>query len=82
MEKRELDKATFSQELKALIEQNSEIKVDSFDQELDIDSFAMMLVITFTEEKLGVQLDMDVLDFDDFKSINVLVDLIYRQKAA
>ena len=52
------------------------------DQELNIDTFTMMLIITFTEEKLGINLDMEVLDFDDFKSINVLVNMIFAQEGA
>jgi len=71
-----LDRNTFAVELKALIEKQEEIEIENYDQELDIDSYCMMLIITFVDEKLGVSLDMDVLDFDDFKSINTLLDLI------
>lgn len=76
-----MDRATFAQELKELIEEQSKAPISSFDQELDIDSFCMMLIITFTDAKLGVTLDMEILDFDDFKSVNVLADMIYRHKA-
>ena len=71
-----MDRNIFAVELKALIEKQEDIKIENYDQELDIDSYCMMLIITFVDEKLGVSLDMDVLDFDDFKSINTLLDLI------
>ena len=40
----------------------------------------MMLVITFVDQKLKVKLDMDTLDFDKFKSLNDLANLILLNK--
>ena len=53
-------------QLKGLIESQTEKKIKSPDENLDIDSFTMMLVITFADQKLKVKLDMDTLDFDNF----------------
>ena len=61
--------------LKKLIEEQQEITIGGPDENLDLDSFTMMLVITFFESELGVKLDMDSLDFDEFKSLNTLVRL-------
>lgn len=68
--------------LKNLIEEEREIKIASNDQELDIDSFAMTLIIGYVEEEMGVQLDMDKLDFDAFTSLNTLADLVFSEKAS
>jgi acyl carrier protein len=68
--------------LKNLIEEEREIKIASNDQELDIDSFAMTLIIGYVEEEMSVQLDMDKLDFDAFTSLNTLADLVFSEKAS
>ena len=67
--------------LKNLIEEEREIKIASNDQKLDIDSFAMTLIIAYVEEEMSVQLDMDKLDFDAFTSLNTLADLVFSEKA-
>ena len=67
--------------LKALIEEQTESTIASADQELDIDSFTMMLIITFVKEDLGVELDMNTLDFDTFKSLNTFADLVLKTEA-
>ena len=43
-------------------------------------SFTIMLVITFADQKLNIKLDMDKLDFDQFKSLNDLADVIIASK--
>ena len=67
-------------QLKELIERQTEKKIKSPDENIDIDSFTMMLVITFADQKLKVKLDMDTLDFDKFKSLNDLTNLILINK--
>lgn len=74
-----MDKAAFADALKKLIENQEGIVIKNYDDQLDIDSFCMMLIITFVDESLGVKLDMDTLDFDDFKSINSLTDMIFSK---
>jgi len=37
-----------------------------------------MLIITYVDEEMGVRLDMDQLDFDDFKSLNTFTDLVLK----
>ena len=66
--------------LRKLIEEQTEKKIKSPDENIDIDSFTMMLVITFADQKLNVKLDMETLDFDKFKSLNDLADLILKNK--
>ena len=61
-----LDKQEISQKIKKVIEDEREMTIDSSDQQLDIDSFTMMLVIMFVKDELGIQLDMEKLDFDAF----------------
>ena len=68
--------------LKVLIEEQTETTIASADQALDIDSFTMMLIITFVKEDLGVELDMNTLDFDAFKSLNTFADLVVQVEAA
>ena len=67
-------------QLKELIERQTEKKIKSPDENIDIDSFTMMLVITFVDQKLKVKLDMDTLDFDKFKSLNDLANLVLTNK--
>ena len=62
--------------LEDLIEEQIEKKISGPDEQLDIDSFTMMLIITYSEDELGVKLDVDQMDFDAFKSLSVLADLV------
>ena len=73
-----MEHATLVEKLKKLIEEQDNITIERPDQQLDIDSFTMMLIITFVDEDMGVQLDMDTLDFDDFKSLNVLANIVEK----
>ena len=63
-------------QLKALIERETKATIAGDDEELDIDSFTMMLIITYVGEEMRVELDMDSLDFDAFTSLNTLADLV------
>ena len=74
-----MDRPTVVAELKKLIEKEIKSQIASNDEELDIDSFTMMLIITFADLQWGVKLDMDSLDFDAFKSLNTLTDLILQK---
>mgnify|MGYP001349430301 CR=1 FL=1 len=67
-------------QLKELIEEQTEKKINNNDEDINIDSFTMMLVITFADQKLNIKLDMDKLDFDQFKSLNDLADVIIASK--
>ena len=67
-------------QLKELIEEQTEKRINNNDEDINIDSFTMMLVITFADQKLNIKLDMDTLDFDKFKSLNDLTNLILTNK--
>ncbi len=67
-------------QLKELIEEQTEKRINNNDEDINIDSFTMMLVITFADQKLNIKLDMDTLDFDKFKSLNDLANLILINK--
>ena len=71
-----MEKAEIADRLKQLIEEDTQKKIDGPDQKLDLDSYTMMLTITFVKEELGIELDMDTLDFDAFTSLNTLADLV------
>ena len=68
------------EKLKNLIEEEREITIVDNDQKLDIDSFAMTLIISFVNDEFGVVLDMEALDFDAFTSLNTLVNLIKTEE--
>ncbi len=70
------DKTEIAEKLKQLIEEDTQKPIASHDQKLDLDSYTMMLTITFVKEELGVELDMDMLDFDAFTSLNTLAELV------
>jgi len=71
-----MEKTEIADQLKQLIEEDTQKKIDGPDQKLDLDSYTMMLTITFVKEELGIELDMDTLDFDAFTSLNTLADLV------
>ena len=56
-----------------------EVKIKSPDETIEIDSFTMMLLVMFAEEEVGVQLDMEVLDFDRPQTLNSFSELILSQ---
>lgn len=64
--------------LKTLIEEQNDITIESLDAELEIDSFTMMMVITFVKEEMGAEIEMDDLDFDAFTSLNTFADLVLK----
>jgi len=74
-----MDKAEIAEKLKKLIEEDTDKSIERYDEKLDIDSYTMMLTITFVKEELGVELDMDELDFDAFTSLNTLADLVLQK---
>ena len=49
-----MDKNTISSKLKHFIEDECEISINNADEALDIDSFNMMLIITFIDSLLYV----------------------------
>jgi acyl carrier protein len=63
-----------------LIEGDLKIKIKSPDQDLIgskiLDSFAMLLVISFIKKEFKVELQMESLDFDAFMSIHSMADLV------
>ncbi len=71
-----MNREQIAEKLKALIEDQNDITIADADDALDIDSFTMMLVILFVKEEIGVELDVDQMDFDSFKSLNVFATLI------
>lgn len=73
-----MEREEVASKLKYLIEEQSELVISNNNDELDIDSYMMMLIITYVEEEMDVRLDMDQLDFDDFKSLNTFTDLVLK----
>lgn len=76
-----MTKYEIADKLKALIEEQNDTTIESFDAELDIDSFTMMLVITFVKEEMGVEIEMDDLDFDAFTSLNTFAELVHGSRS-
>lgn len=77
-----MTRAEMGTRLKAMIEEQRRVTIPSLDAQLDLDSFTMMLVITFVNSELGVHLDLDKIDFDAFMSIDTLLDLIHASSVA
>ena len=75
-----MEKNEIISQLKTLIEDQTEKQIKDENANIDIDSFTMMLVITFADQKLNVKLDMETLDFDQFKTLNDLADVIIKNK--
>lgn len=71
-----MTKGEITGKLKALIEETNDVIIGGADEELEIDSFTMMLVITFAKSELNADIDMDDLDFDAFTSLNTFADLV------
>ena len=76
-----MERTDITTKLKELIETETKTTIGSDDQELDIDSFMMMMVITFIDEQFKISLDMDELDFDAFTSLGSLADLVVNKSS-
>lgn len=74
-----MERTEITTKLKELIETETKTTIASDDQELDIDSFMMMMVITFIDEQFKIALDMEELDFDAFTSLDTLADLVINK---
>ncbi|MBI4180092.1 hypothetical protein HY522_11795 [bacterium] len=78
------DRETVKSKIKALIEGELSIAIESDDQDLvgtdTIDSYTMMLLISFIGKEFKVELDMEKMDFDAFGSINTIADLVTRRR--
>jgi acyl carrier protein len=75
-----VDNGKLTSDLRSLIEGELKIQVTSESQELDLDSYTMMMVILFIEEQSGIPVNLDDLDFDAFTSLSSLTSL--AQQAA
>ena len=75
-----MEKNKIIEEVKKVIEKQMEIEIKNPEENFDIDSFTVMLVITFADQKLNVKLNMETLDFDKFKSLNDIADTIINNK--
>ena len=75
-----MEKSEIINQIKKVIEKQMEIKINNPDENIDIDSFTMMLVITFADKELKVKLDMENLDFDKLKSLNIIAETIMQNK--
>ena len=73
-----MEKSEIVNQIKTVIEKQMEKSIKSSDEDIDIDSFTMMLVITFADQKLNTKLDMETLDFDKLKSLNDIADIIMK----
>ena len=71
-----MDKREIIEKLKVFIEGEASIVIQDEKQKLDIDSFTMMMVITFVKMELKTELDVDKMDFDNFTSLDLLADLV------
>lgn len=76
-----MDRSEITAKLKGMIEELDEITIEAADQRLDIDSYTMMMIISFVKEEMEVQLDMDKLDFDAFTSLDTLADLVLDESS-
>lgn len=77
-----MDKTEIVNKIKKLIEEDTQRSIAGPDAKLDIDSYTMMLTITFINAELGVELNMESLDFDAFTSLNTLADLVLEKVKA
>jgi len=75
-----MEKSEIVNQIKTVIEKQMEKSIKSSDEDIDIDSFTMMLVITFADQKLNTKLDMETLDFDKLKSLNDIAEIIIKSK--
>jgi D-alanine--poly(phosphoribitol) ligase subunit 2 len=73
-------------EINAVLRDHLNVIVDSPDTDLLetglIDSIGLVELILQLEERFGVNLPMDTIEIDDFRSINKIADLIARLSAS
>ena len=77
-----MEKNEIINQIKEVIERQMEIEIKNPDENIDIDSFTMMLVITFADKELKVKLDMETLDFDKLKTLSDIAETIIKNRAA
>ena len=77
-----MEKNEIINQIKEVIERQMEIEIKNPDENIDIDSFTMMLVITFADKELKVKLDMETLDFDKLKTLSDIAETIIKSRAA
>jgi len=75
-----MEKTEIISQLKKVIEKQMEKEIKNSDEDIDIDSFTMMLVITFADQELNTKLNMETLDFDKLKSLNDIAEIIIKNK--
>ena len=64
-----MDRQQAMAEIVRLIEEQNRITVSGRDEKLEIDSFTIILILTFADQKLGIDVDTTSLDFDDFSTL-------------
>ena len=77
-----MDRSDISAKLKAFLETECKVAVPAADSDLNIDSFNMVLIITYAGEELGADLNIDRLNSDAFMSLDSLTDLIVKETSA
>ena len=65
--------------VRRIIEEQNRIEISAPDAPLEIDSFTIILIITYAEESLGVRLDLNKLDFDNFESLELIEETLFSQ---
>jgi len=74
-----MERSLILENLKTLIEDHSCTTITGPDQDLDIDSFTMMLILTYIDEEMDVTINMDSLDFESFKSLTTFADIVMEK---
>ena len=72
-----MERNTVIQDLKKIIEEQNNIVVESREQELAIDSFTIILILTLAQEKLEMELDLEKLDFENFENLAAIEDVLF-----
>jgi acyl carrier protein len=63
--------------IKSLIEDQNDITIADPRAVLDIDSFTIIVIITYAQEHLDITLDLEKLDFEDFESLARIEETLF-----
>lgn len=72
-----MDKAAAMERIKAIIEEQNAITIAAEADGIEVDSLTILLIFTYARETLGISLDSDKLDFDNFASLATIEDTVF-----
>lgn len=72
-----MDRTVAMARIKAIIEDQNDTVVAAATDRIEIDSLTILLILTFAQNTLGISLETEKLDFDNFESLATIEDAVF-----